>query len=76
MMTDFWTKKNLFKIGFNSAVRYGDMPHAKERHCFCGSKSTSQVGFSLKFCLGALQRSSDFGSALLKYYVKIQLFNV
>ena len=33
----------------------------------------TRVGFSVKFCLA---KSSDFGSALLKYYVNVQVFNV
>ena len=30
----------------------------------------------IQFKVLALQRSSDFGSALLKYYVCVQVFNV
>ena len=37
---------------------------------------SARTGLSLKFCLVALKRSSDFGSALLKYYVDVQVLYV
>ena len=50
------------EVSFESGVL--DSEEGRER---------TQVGFSLKFCFA---KSSDFGSALFKYYINVQVFNV